>query len=247
MKTIVLHLSDIFKKLSFTLLKAFLTLLTFSQCVPEEMATFEPDIGRMGYQKIAYPIPSSIPPDEVVRKNYPGATSWLITFHDPDINSQWSYQRFFSTLDGSFHTLDELNSSTETTLLADLDFLFAYINSPDKYNGLFTQPRQVKETRLKPSIINLLELVNMKVHEPELFQTKYEESPWEGINRQPMDYATGEASPYQPGEVFLFKTDRNPAKYGVIRILEKPSFVTWTGTCKVEVIVQADNMSKKND
>ncbi|MEM6845721.1 MAG: hypothetical protein AAF944_27295 [Bacteroidota bacterium] len=217
-------------------------LLTFGGCQTEEVAP-KRSVGWLPEDKTPNPIPASIPPAEVIRTEFSGATKWRITFNDPKFALKWAYQRFFSTEDGTFHNLADLNSSVSATNQVDMDFLFGYVQSPHQYDNHLTYPEAAVMTKFKPSDMSYWDLVVATELNPSAFETAFESSPFEAVSFQPYNYENygDESSLYQDGEIFLFKTDRNPARYGAIRIVEASLIYQGIGPRIVEVIVQADN------
>ncbi|MEM9674577.1 MAG: hypothetical protein ACFB15_07400 [Cyclobacteriaceae bacterium] len=216
--------------------------MTLGSCQTEEVAPLRP-IGWLPGDKTPHPIPTSIPPAEVIRTEFSGATKWRITFNDPKFELKWAYQRFFSTVDGSFRNLADLNSSMKATSRVDMDFLFGYARSPHQYDNHLTYPEAAVMTKFKPSDMSAWDLAVATELNPTEFQTAFESSPFEAVSFQPYNYDKygDESSLYQDGDIFLFKTDRNPARYGAIRIVEASLIYQGIGPRIVEVIVQADN------
>ncbi len=215
--------------------------LTFSSCQTEEVAPIQSG-GRL-LNPVKLPVPTSIPPAEVIRTDYSGATKWRITFTNPKYAFRWSYQRFFSISDGTFRTLADLNNSPKATSKADMDFLFGYIRAAGEYNYYLHHASSAPATQFKPASLGLLQLADITANHPDLFQTAFEKSPFEATPFQPYNYSKGgdESTYYENGDIFLFKTDQNPVRYGAIRIVETSQIYQGIGSRIVEVIAQADN------
>ncbi len=211
-------------------------------CQTEEVAPLRP-VGWLPGDKAPNPIPTNIPPAEVIRTDYAGATKWRITFNDPKYAFKWAYQRFFSTVDGSFRNLADLNSSSKATSRADMDFLFGFIKAPENFHNYLHYDAYAPETQFKPASLSLIQLADITEYNPTLFQDEFENSPFYGTSFQPYNYELNgdESTFYENGDIFLFKTDRNPARYGAIRIIERSQIYQGIGPRIVEVIVQADN------
>lgn len=183
-------------------------------------------------------------PSEVIKEEYPNATRWQITWDDPDWHNQWGYARFFSTVDGSVHKLHTLNASAKLTAKADMDLLFGRVRAPDDFSNLIHHQDHVKATRFKPSDLTLEELMDITANNPSLFEDEYENNPNAPAPFQPYNYAKDgyEGVPYQNGEIYTFKTDRIPPKYGAIRVVETSSIYLGIGPRIMEVIVQKDGV-----
>ncbi|MEM9834826.1 MAG: hypothetical protein AAF944_29670 [Bacteroidota bacterium] len=193
-------------------------------CQPEEVAPLKPKFGRPIDDKTLTPISTSIPPDEVVQTDFSGAT----------------------------YSLSDLNASTKATTQADIEFLFGSIKAATEYEGLpypnhpqihLQYPEAARDTQFVPSDLSQWELAVMTVNHPEQFQDAFENSPYWATSYQPYNYNEGGEEPpsYQTGEIYLFKTDSNPARYGAIRIVEKTFTNLSSSQYVIEITVQADN------
>lgn len=183
----------------------------------------------------------SIPPSSVRKQEYPQATSWLVTWNNPSEDYRFSLAGIFSTVDGSFHSINSLNqSSSDNTAKADMDLLPGVIQSLENASYLVHEP-YAKATRFKPSGLSLLGFMNAVETNPALFQQEFENSPYFSTNRQPYPYDGSDWVYYQTGEIYLFKTGRKPAVYGAIRIVDATN--VWTGTSPrvIQIVVQKSN------
>jgi len=184
--------------------------------------------------------PSPIPPTSVVEEELDGAKRWLITFNDIDYDLHYLHQRFFSTVDGSFYNIKQLHLSADATAKADLDFLVGRVQSTEGF--LLTYPEQAVATQFKPSDLTVKQLAFMAENNPDQLEDTFENSLYAATNVQPYNYVEDkyDFEYYETGDIFLFKTDRSPARYGAVRIVQSvPSQVASTRV--VEVTVQAGN------
>jgi hypothetical protein len=242
MKTTIMYFIITVKTQSAYFIIALLFAMTFSSCQPEEVAPVQPRSQFLSLYK-KKPSPDVIPPDEVIRTVYAGATKWQITYNNYDVNLGSLYQRYLNTIDGSLQNLAQLQSRPETTAQADLNLSFYFVESTDKYDHLLTYPASALATRFKPAEFGTWQLAAMTVGNPAQFQSEFENSTFEATRSQPYNYElNGDESDYlQEGDIFLFKTDRRPARYGAIYIKEKPNYIQNTKPFVIEVTVQADN------
>jgi len=244
MKTTIENFIISITTLSVYFLLALLFALVFSSCQPEEVAPMQP-LGRFPGPIEKVPPPNVLPPDEVVRTVNAGTTKWRITYNNVNYNFKQSYQQFFSTLDGSFYNKAQLNSSTEATARADMSFMFWYASSPDnnKYGHKLKYPDYASATRFKPAEFGTWQLAAMTVGNPAQFQSEFENSTFEPTRFQPYNYEeNGDESAYlKAGDIFLFKTDRDPVRYGAVHIIAMANPFLGNEQTIVEVTVQADN------
>ncbi|MGB3589142.1 MAG: hypothetical protein WBA23_21530 [Tunicatimonas sp.] len=159
---------------------------------------------------------ASLPPPEVTRTEYPGAIRLEVTLDVHGISS-WNrrYKKFFGVANESFQSKNEINASAENTNHADMYFEYYGIGSTDyEYTHSLDFPESApttlfKEVKVRPAIIEY-----MATTAPELLQSKFEDSPAVENN------FVGNYEYTTPGSTYVFKTDRSPARYGLIKILE---------------------------
>ena len=232
------------KLLNHYILLLFAFALVFSSCQPEEVAPSLPTSRQPPpIKKTPTPLPGTIPPNQVIRTDYAGATKWRIIYTNVDVNLGSLYQRYFSTVDGSFQSLSELNSSTSATARADMNLMFWFIASPDKFNHQLTFPAHAAATRFKPSEWPYWQLPFITLTDPAQFEAAFEGSMFESTPYQPYNYElNGDESDYiNEGDIYFFKTDRTPARYGAVSILVVANPFLGTEQTIIEITVQADN------
>jgi hypothetical protein len=184
-----------------------------------------------------------IPPSSVVEEELDGARRWTINFSDIDYDLHYLHQRFFSTRDGSFYNIKQLHSSADATSKADLDFLMGRVQSTEGF--LLTYPEHAVATQFKPTNLSPRHLDDIAENYPNLLTDAFENSPYAATDVQPYNYAEKkyDFDYYQTGDIFLFKTDRSPVRYGAVRILHSfPS--QYTSSRTIEVIVQTSEYTK---
>ena len=219
--------------------------LGLSSCQPDEVAPLQPGSGHLPTpgKKAPVIIPTSIPPDEVIRTIYPRATKWRITYNNVDVNLGSFYQQYFSTLDGSFQTRAELNSSAKATTQADMNLLFWFIASPDRYNHHLTYPKYASKTRFKPAEFGPWQLAAMTTGNQDQFEDAFERSTYGPTQFQPYNYELdGDGSDYMDeGDIYLFKTGRDPARYGAVNVVKIADPYLGTEQTVIEVTIQSPN------
>ncbi|MGB3589140.1 MAG: hypothetical protein WBA23_21520 [Tunicatimonas sp.] len=238
MKTTLQYLTISAITLSTYLLIALLIALLFSSCQPDDMNNIAPVSSRPVdiSGEWASPI-ATIPPTTVEEETLDGAKRWVIEFDDIDYDQHYKYQRFFSTVDGSFHNITELMTYTDATANADIDFLVGRVQNAAGF--LSPHPQYVAHTQFKPTDLSAKSLYLMSQNNPEQLTDTFESSPYAATDQQPYNYVEDDYTfdYYQTGDIFLFKTDRNPARYGYVRIMR--SFpAMYTSDRIVEVVVQ---------
>ena len=179
-------------------------------------------------------------PTEVEEETLDGAQRWVITFYDIDYDKHYQYQRFFSTVEGSFRNITQLMNSPSSTANADLDFLVGRVQNATGF--LSPHPQYIVHTQFKPSDLSAKELYIMTHYHPEQLADAFENSPYAATDKQPYNYAEDkyDFDYYETGDIFLFKTDRTPARYGAIRIIHSQASYH-ANSRVVEVTVQTSN------
>jgi len=218
--------------------------LAFSSCqLDDEVAP----IKSVGPQSVSSEgaqilLPISVPPDEMVRTDYPLATKWRITYNNVGLGH--SYRRFFSTLDGSLRTMDELNNSRKATARADMNIMFWYVSSLEEFDNFLTYPEYISATRFKPATFGPWQLAAMTVGNSAQFKAEFDHNQFGATPFQPYNYElNGDESTYvKKGDIFLFKTGRTPAQYGAVHILEKANPFLGTEQTIVEITVQTGSL-----
>ena len=194
----------------------------------------------------------SVSPDRVVRTDYAGATKWRITFKNPNQHFPYTldYQRFFSTTDGSFYTLHELNNSAKATSRIDLEFLFGSLQSPTEYAATpypnhpeihLQYPESARDTRFKPSDMSPEMLASITMLNPNQLKTAFERNSSWPAPYQPFSDDGYEPPSYEIGEIYLFRTDSNPVRYGAVRIIDRYSYFGDSKNYVIEITVQTGN------
>ncbi|MEM6841164.1 MAG: hypothetical protein AAF632_02965 [Bacteroidota bacterium] len=214
-------------------------------CQPEEVAPLQSRFGRPIDDKILNPSSTSIPPDEVIRTDYSGATKWRITFNNPNMFTPhtMNYQCFFSTETGDTYSLSDLNTSAEATAQADLNFLYGSLDAIGEYDSYLQYPEAARDTEFVPAELSQWDLAVMTVYHPDQFQDAFENSPLWPTFYQPYNYNEDGYEPpsYQKGEIYLFKIDQSPARYGAVRIVERANIIEGINQYIIEITVQSNN------
>lgn len=182
------------------------------------------------------------PPPTVIREEFSQATGWRIEWDNPDWDKRDNYLRFFSTVDGSLHSFNSLNSGDwQTTAKVDMELLFGWARAPSEFSSL-VHDTHVRHTKFKPSDMTLEELIDYTENNPAMFQELYVNSPNKEKAYQPFNYdAQGDDKIlYKTGEIYLFKTDRFPTKYGAVRVVSAENIIQETSPRIIEVIIQKD-------
>lgn len=194
----------------------------------------------------------SIPPDQEIRTDYRGATKWRITFNEPNQYFPYTldYQRFFSTTNGSFYTLHELNNSAKATSRIDLDFLYGSLQSPTEYAVMpypnhpeihLQYPESSRNTLFKPSDMSPEMLASITILKPNQLMTEFERNSSWPAPYQPYSDDGNEPPGYEIGEIYLFKTDRNPVRYGAVHIIDRYDYFGESKNYVIEITVQTGN------
>jgi hypothetical protein len=239
---------------SYFLQAAMVGICALSGCQKDELSSLNlPDknhsartasINRPAPDDLTPPGAVIIPPSSVIKQEYPQATSWLVTWNNPIEDYIYSLAGIFSTVDGSFHSFNSLNqSSQENTAKADMVLLPGRIQSLEGASVL-VHGAFAPATQFKPSGLSLIGFMNAVQNNPALFQQEFENSPYFSTELQPYPYDGGDWVYYQTGEIYLFKTDRTPAVYGAVRIVDASN--VWTGTSPrvLQIVVQKSNAIK---
>jgi hypothetical protein len=181
---------------------------------------------------------NSIPPDEVVRTDYPKTRKWRFTFEDHGFSWWWMTQRFFSVKTGSFYSYYDLNTIPKAVSKADIYFDFGHIKAPIYTVEYLDHGEQARSTQFKKANMSAWELASMTAFNYQQFQAKFERSPIEPSFQVPV------GSHMKSGDIFLFKTDNPVPDYGVIHIIEKLG-ISSTGDdpfrIEAEIIVHVNN------
>ncbi len=168
----------------------------------------------------------------VIKQAFPKATGWRIIWEDTGFdNDSWQkYPGIFSTINGSVHSVHYLNNTSwQNTDYADMYLLFEQVTSTTRPE--LVHPAHVKATEFKRSDMSVAELADYAENNPDMFQYLFENESYGVAEVQPIEKES-DYPWYQPGEIYTFKTDRVPAKYGAVRIVE-----LWSPTI-IEVVVQ---------
>ena len=192
MKNTMKYLIVSTKTLNATLILALFA-LAFSSCQSDEVAPFDSaspphvptdpdDVAKNPYNPI-------ISPGKIIRTVYPGATQWWVRYKDPISWRKQYMQVYFSTVDGSFMNLAELNRSRQASAKVDLDILFGYLAAPTnsydepEQSRKFKYPSYLRNTQIKPSDLSIWDLAVM-TYNPSQFQSAFENSLYQATNVQ---------------------------------------------------------------
>lgn len=226
-------------KYYFLYLSVICTML-ITGCQEEETATFKLPSGRSNPgDKIPNPLPTLIPPSEVLREEYALATSWTVTWNHPYFDNIYALASIFNTTDGTFHSYNSLNASgQDLTAKADMALLFGKVSSVENHTYLVNKAF-APTTRFKPSSLTLLGFVTATQINPHLFKTEFEDNTIAPTHFQPYNYEAngGDNVYYQSGEIYLFKTAQTPARYGAIRIIEGSDIVGGTIPRVIQIVL----------
>lgn len=170
---------------------------------------------------------NTLPVVTVIKNNFTGATGWRVTWKGGIITSSNanSVQTIFSTVTGAVNSVKYLNAvSPGNTDNADMQLYFGKLMATSEVDDL-THVAHVKDTRFRLSNWNVATLEDAAVTNPLNFGIAYELGAFGA--------KVLETGNYSAGQIYLFKTDRVPAKYGAVRIVK-------TGGAEkiIEVVVQ---------
>lgn len=171
--------------------------------------------------------PNPFPTVTVIKANFSNATGWRITWKGGSYNAENvnKVPSIFSTINGSVHSVHYLNNTAWlNTDYADMQLYFGKLVATSKVPQL-TKVNALKDTQFKLSNWNVATLEDVSKNNPNAFGLAFEFGFFGAAQTQ-----TGN---YSAGQVYLFKTDRIPAKYGAVRIVK-------TGGAEkiIEVVVQ---------
>ncbi len=163
---------------------------------------------------------------KVIKKDFPGAKGWRVVWGGGTYTSENAHKvpSIFSTITGAVNSVHYLNNtSPQNTGNADMQIYFGNLKATSQINSL-TYNNHTKKTRFKLSGMTVNDLQNAAENNPGLFGLIYE---WD------FDEPVGtlQTGNYQAGQIYTFKTDRIPAKYGAVRIVS-------TNPKTIEVVVQ---------
>ncbi|MEM6845722.1 MAG: hypothetical protein AAF632_26165 [Bacteroidota bacterium] len=216
--------------------------MTLNSCQNEEVAPLHPSnqkatLGEWG----PTPLPSSIPPDEVIRTNYAGATKWRVTYEDHSGDGSYtgiSYacarwhntQRALSTTTGSFYSKPDLKNSQNIKTVDLILDTSHNLRSPNALNNEFSRLTMYKNCRW----MSLDQLENMYIHTPHRLQDAYESRPFASYGAL-----------LETGNIILFKTDEDQPRYGAVHVIEQldsgPCSTSGDFRLVMEIIVQKEN------
>ena len=160
----------------------------------------------------------------VVKNDFDKAKGWRITWKSVGGEAPpfKKVQSIFSTVTGAVNSIDYLNGTGwHNTDNADMMLYFGDLSSTNKVSQL-TQESGLKKTRFKLSGMTLADLENAAKNDPTKFTAVYTFG---------FDAAAEVKEDYKQGQIYVFKTDRNPAKYGAVRIVSMSPRI-------IEVVVQ---------
>jgi len=206
-------------------------------CQQDELDTMRIQPSRLGPgYKAPNPGGTRIEPPQVIKEEFAHATGWRIIWEDTGFeNETWQkYPGIFSTVNGSVHSINYLNNTSwQNTDNADMYLLFEQVTATTRPE--LTHQAHVKATEFKRSDMTVQQLADYAENDPDMFQYLFENEAYGVAEKQPI-VEESNYSYYQPGDIYTFKTDRVPAKYGAIRIVE-----LWSPSI-IEVVVQKDGI-----
>jgi hypothetical protein len=214
-----------------------------SSCQEDDFAGInDHNTGRFPTGKAPNPVPELIPPSSVVLEDYAMATSWTATWNYPFWTNRRSLAGIFNTSSGTFHSYNSIKGDELLIAQADMYLLFGTIQSLEE-NFYIDYSEAAPATRFKPSSLSLIGFHNAVQNNPALFQQEYENSIQGATEFQPYNYPTGEESGYySSGDIYLFKTDSQPARYGAIRIIEGSDIVGGTVPRVIQIVLADSNI-----
>ncbi|OUC15504.1 MAG: hypothetical protein B0A82_06035 [Alkalinema sp. CACIAM 70d] len=153
----------------------------------------------------------SLPVVNVTTQNFTNAKGWRITWTGGVISdTNWTkVQSIFSTVTGAVNSIQYLNN-TSWGNTDNADFMLYFGLKATSEVSQLTKANALKETHFKLSSMTVTDLANAAQNNPNIFGLVYELG---------FDQATTTKPNYQAGQIYVFKTDRNPAKYGAVRIV----------------------------
>lgn len=183
--------------------------------------------GVVGPKKIkAKTDPTFQPPVvTVVKKDFAKAKGWRISWKGGSYTSETVQKvpSIFSTITGAVHSIHFLNNTSwGNTDNADMQLYFGDLRSTSNLASL-TQKSGLKKTTFKLSGMKVADLEEAATKDPAKFGVIYTLA---------FDAAAQVKKDYKAGQIYVFKTDRSPSRYGAIRIVS-------TGNPRIiEVVVQ---------
>jgi len=160
----------------------------------------------------------------VVKNDFAKAKGWRITWKGGSYNSLTAdkVQSIFSTVTGAVNSVDFLNkTSWGNTNNADMMLYFGDIQSTKSVSQL-TNSSGTKHTSFKLTGMKVADLENYAKNDPAKFGIVYSLA---------FDKAAEVKNDYKSGQIYAFKTDRTPARYGAVRIVAMNPRI-------IEVVVQ---------
>lgn len=159
----------------------------------------------------------------VIKQEFPDARGWRIKWEGGSYTSETSQkvQSIFSTINGSVHSVHYLNNTSPgNTSNADMQLYFGDLKSTKQVSQLMNGT--TRKTSFKLSGMTVAQLEDAAKNDPSKFTAVYTFG---------FDVASEVKDDYKAGQIYVFKTDRMPAKYGAVRIVSLNPRV-------IEVVVQ---------
>ena len=184
-------------------------------------------------------------PPTIIKKNFPNATAWKIIWEDiPFDNCGYGpceyLPIYFSTLNGSLHSADFLNAiPLKNTANVDMSLFWDMVRSPSHVDNFqLIHWNHAKSTQFKRSGMSAADFADYAQNNPAMFQDLFENEPYGVSDWQPNRFDPGyeHIAYYESGDIYTFKTDRVPSKYGAIRIVE--GWIINPERLVIEVVVQ---------
>ena len=188
--------------------------------------------------------PGEIPPPKpprIIKQEFPQATAWRIIWEDRSYEFEESWPTYFNTTNGSLYSANFLNATSwQNTANVDMSLVEGRITSPssEDYNYLLKYVNRAKSTVFKRTGMSAGEFADFAQNDPGMFQSLFENEPYTATDYQPnrMDPGHEYAGWYEAGDLYTFKIESDPPKYGAIRIVEFP--VPAEEPIIIEVVVQ---------
>jgi hypothetical protein len=219
-------------------------LLTACEQEEPDAFNFQPYDPAPVYKNPQNPEEPGVPQPRIIREDFPNATAWRITWEDLIYNYEAQRHAYFSTSNGSLYSMSFLNSTSwQNTANVDMSLIEGFITSPshDDHASLKYFNR-TKSTAFKRTGMSAVEFADFAQNNPGMFQSLFENEPYAATDWQPNRTDPGYefSGYYETSDLYTFKIESDPPKYGAIRVVEG-----WTGSpdkIVIEVVVQKDGV-----
>jgi hypothetical protein len=121
--------------------------------------------------------------------------------------------------------------------------LLGRIHSLKKAAPVLVHGASATATLFKRSGLSPIEFAVAVQNNPALFQQEFENSAYYPSEIEPNSSSSdsGDNEYYKSGQIYLFKTDRTPAVYGAIRIVDATNVYTGTAPRVIQIVVHRSN------